>query len=144
MAVKYIRYKYLTVSLLKRLRNGRFASETATATWTQKRFKFKMPAGIPRKLYACQLFQAETTGVVIIETCDMCNMPGGLNLIYATVTVHGTNVGNHTIIRAKYISVLHRHPYSRAQLQCTVVCLVRVEHTAPQWCFTVHRAVGAL
>jgi hypothetical protein len=29
------RYKFVTVSILKRLRNGRFASETAT--WIQKR-----------------------------------------------------------------------------------------------------------
>jgi hypothetical protein len=29
MAVAYNRYKFVAVSLLKRLRNGRFASETA-------------------------------------------------------------------------------------------------------------------
>jgi hypothetical protein len=46
MAVKYDCYKFVTVSLLKRFRNGRFAPETAgggfrskTATWIQKWFK---------------------------------------------------------------------------------------------------------
>jgi hypothetical protein len=34
MAVTYERYKFVTVSLPKRLRNGRFTSETAT--WIQK------------------------------------------------------------------------------------------------------------
>jgi hypothetical protein len=34
MAVTYDRYKFRTVSITKRLRNGRFASETAT--WIQK------------------------------------------------------------------------------------------------------------
>jgi hypothetical protein len=31
MAVAYARYQFVTVSLLKRLRNGRLASETETA-----------------------------------------------------------------------------------------------------------------
>jgi hypothetical protein len=48
MAVMYSRYKFVTVLLLKRLRNGRFTFETAT--WIQK--WFKMPAGPSRKLYA--------------------------------------------------------------------------------------------
>jgi hypothetical protein len=43
------RYKFVTVSLLKRFRNGRFNSETAT--WIQKRFK--LPAGTSRKLRKC-------------------------------------------------------------------------------------------
>ena len=37
MAVAYSRYKFVTVSLPKRFRNGRFTSETAT--WIQKYFK---------------------------------------------------------------------------------------------------------
>jgi hypothetical protein len=37
MAVAYNRYKFVTVSLPKRFRNGRFTSETAT--WIQKWFK---------------------------------------------------------------------------------------------------------
>jgi hypothetical protein len=37
MAVAYNRYKLVTVPLLERLCNGRFASETAI--WIQKRFK---------------------------------------------------------------------------------------------------------
>jgi hypothetical protein len=37
MADVYSRYNFVTASLPKRLRNGRFASETAT--WTQKWFK---------------------------------------------------------------------------------------------------------
>jgi hypothetical protein len=36
MAVTYNRYKFVTVSLLKRLRNGRFTSETAVRQF-QKR-----------------------------------------------------------------------------------------------------------
>jgi hypothetical protein len=36
MAVTYNRYKFVTVSLLKRLRNGRFASENAAQRF-QKR-----------------------------------------------------------------------------------------------------------
>jgi hypothetical protein len=36
MAVTYSRFKFLTVSLLKRLRNGRFISETAVRRF-QKR-----------------------------------------------------------------------------------------------------------
>jgi hypothetical protein len=47
MVVARSRYKILTVSLPKRLRNGRFTSETAT--WIQK--WFKMPVGASRKLY---------------------------------------------------------------------------------------------
>jgi hypothetical protein len=49
MAVTYNRYKYkfVTVSLPKRLRNGRFASETAT--WIQK--WLKISAGASRELY---------------------------------------------------------------------------------------------
>jgi hypothetical protein len=46
MAVAYNRYKFVTVSLLKRLRGGRFASKTAT--WMQK--WFKIPVGTSRKL----------------------------------------------------------------------------------------------
>jgi hypothetical protein len=34
LAVKYSRYKFVTVALTKRPRNGRFTSETAT--WIQK------------------------------------------------------------------------------------------------------------
>jgi hypothetical protein len=60
MAIMYhSRYKFLTFSLPKRLRNGRFASESAvrpcagfrseTATWTQKWFKMS-PAEASRKL----------------------------------------------------------------------------------------------
>jgi hypothetical protein len=37
MAVTYSRYKFVTVLLPKRFRNGRFDSETAT--WIQKFFK---------------------------------------------------------------------------------------------------------
>jgi hypothetical protein len=38
MAVTYNRYKFVTVSLLKRLRNGRFASKTAVRRFqNQKR-----------------------------------------------------------------------------------------------------------
>jgi hypothetical protein len=37
MAFTYSRYKFVTVSLPKRFRNGRFTSETAT--WIQKYFK---------------------------------------------------------------------------------------------------------
>jgi hypothetical protein len=47
MAVIFSRYKFVTVSLPKRLRNGSFTSETAT--WIQK--WFKIPAGASRKLY---------------------------------------------------------------------------------------------
>ena len=47
MAVIYSRYKFIAVPLPKRLRNGRFTSETAT--WIQK--WFKIPAGTSRKLY---------------------------------------------------------------------------------------------
>ena len=39
MAVTYNRYKFVTVSLLKRLRNGRFTSETVTLILIQKWFK---------------------------------------------------------------------------------------------------------
>jgi hypothetical protein len=35
----------VTVSLLKRFRNGRFASETTTATWIQGYFRIYIPAG---------------------------------------------------------------------------------------------------
>jgi hypothetical protein len=56
MAVTYNRYKFVTVSLPKRFRNGRFTSETAvrrfeieTATWIQK--WFKKSVGTSRKLY---------------------------------------------------------------------------------------------
>jgi hypothetical protein len=61
MAVTCSRYKFVTASLLKRFRNGRFTSETAT--WIQK--WFKMSVGTSRKLYAQQLFKAETMGVVV-------------------------------------------------------------------------------
>jgi hypothetical protein len=37
MTVTYIRYEFVTVSLPKRFRNGRFTSETAT--WIQKYLK---------------------------------------------------------------------------------------------------------
>ena len=37
LRVAYNRYKFMAVSFPKRLRNGRFASETAT--WIQKRLK---------------------------------------------------------------------------------------------------------
>jgi hypothetical protein len=47
VAVTHNRYKFLTVSLLKRLRNGRFTSETVT--WIQKWFKNSV--GTSRKLY---------------------------------------------------------------------------------------------
>jgi hypothetical protein len=54
MAVTYNRYNFLTASLPKRLRNGRFTSETAvrrfrseTTTWVQK--WFKKSAGASRK-----------------------------------------------------------------------------------------------
>jgi hypothetical protein len=43
----YSRYKFLTVSLPKRFRSGRFTSETAT--WIQK--WFKMSVGTSRKFY---------------------------------------------------------------------------------------------
>jgi hypothetical protein len=46
MAVTYGRYKFLTVLLPERLRNGRFASETAT--WIQK--WLKKSVGTSRKL----------------------------------------------------------------------------------------------
>jgi hypothetical protein len=36
MAVKYNRYKFETVSLLRRLRNGRFASETAVRRFQEQ------------------------------------------------------------------------------------------------------------
>ena len=45
--VKYNRYKFVTVILLKQPRNGRFRIETAN--WIQK--WFKMPVGSSRKLY---------------------------------------------------------------------------------------------
>jgi hypothetical protein len=54
MAVTYSRYKFVTVSLPKRFRNGRFTYETAgglrseTATWIQK--WFKKSVGASRKL----------------------------------------------------------------------------------------------
>jgi hypothetical protein len=41
MAVKYSRYKFVTVSLLKRFRNGHFAFETETATWIQEHLKIR-------------------------------------------------------------------------------------------------------
>jgi hypothetical protein len=47
MAVAYNRYKFVTVSLPKRLCNGRFRSETAS--WTQKWFKISV--GTSRKLF---------------------------------------------------------------------------------------------
>jgi hypothetical protein len=56
MAVTHNRYKFVTVSLPKRLHNGRLTSETAT--WIQK--WFKISAGTSRKL-----FKAGTMGVVI-------------------------------------------------------------------------------
>ena len=46
MAVTYSRYKFVNVSIPKRLCNGRFTSETAT--WIQK--WFKMSIGTCRKL----------------------------------------------------------------------------------------------
>jgi hypothetical protein len=51
MAVTYNRYKCVTVSLPKRLRNGRFISETAT--WIQKRLKLETTRWI---LYFIQLW----------------------------------------------------------------------------------------
>jgi hypothetical protein len=47
MAATYNRYKFVTASLLKRLRTGRFNSETTT--WIQK--WSKIPAGTSRKPY---------------------------------------------------------------------------------------------
>jgi hypothetical protein len=63
MVVPYNRYKFVAVSIPKRLRNGRFNFETAVrraacggfrseiATWIQKRFWFKISAGASRKPY---------------------------------------------------------------------------------------------
>jgi hypothetical protein len=51
----------VTVSIPKRLRNGRFNSETAT--WIQ--WRFKIPPGTSRKLYVYYFFKAETMGVII-------------------------------------------------------------------------------
>jgi hypothetical protein len=47
MAIAYSRYKFVTISLPKRFRNGRFTSETAT--WIQK--WFKKSVGTSRKSY---------------------------------------------------------------------------------------------
>ena len=47
MAVACGRYKFVTVSLTKQFRNGRFTSETAT--WIQK--CFKKSVGTSRELY---------------------------------------------------------------------------------------------
>jgi hypothetical protein len=58
--IYYKRYKFVTASLPKRLRNGRFASETAT--WIQK--WFKISAGASRKLhmYSIIVFQGGDDG----------------------------------------------------------------------------------
>jgi hypothetical protein len=49
----YSRYKFVTVSLPKRLRNGRFNSETAT--WFQVQKWFKMIVGASRKSYTVDI-----------------------------------------------------------------------------------------
>jgi hypothetical protein len=63
----YSRYEFVTVSLLKRLHNGGFISETAT--WIQRWFKI-ISAGVgnSRNLYVQQFLKVETMGVVI-EIC---------------------------------------------------------------------------
>jgi hypothetical protein len=49
MTVTYNRYKFVTASIPKRLRNGRVTSASETATWIQK--WFKIPAGTSREPY---------------------------------------------------------------------------------------------
>jgi hypothetical protein len=70
MAVTYNRYKFVTVSLLKPPRNGRFnfgGFRSKTATWIQK--WFKNPLELPESSGSTVIvFKAETTGVVI-EIC---------------------------------------------------------------------------
>jgi hypothetical protein len=47
MAVKYSRYKFVTVSFLKRLRNGRFTSESKRPPGSRIGMKkFKNPLGL--------------------------------------------------------------------------------------------------
>jgi hypothetical protein len=48
MAVTYNRYKFVAISLLKRLRNGNGCFASETATWIQK--WFKMSTGASSKL----------------------------------------------------------------------------------------------
>jgi hypothetical protein len=67
MAVTYSRYKFMAVSLPKRLWYFRFGSETAgfgseTATRTQK--WPKKSVGSPKKLWLEQFFKGITMGVV--------------------------------------------------------------------------------
>jgi hypothetical protein len=79
MAVKYSRYKFAAESLLKRLRNGRFASETSrTAVSGVKRSPgsksgLKQPLGLPKS----SMFNSFSRRVrcamgVVIEMCVKC------------------------------------------------------------------------
>jgi hypothetical protein len=67
MAVNYGRYKYVTVFIFERLRNGRFASEIST--WIQKWFKISAGTSIesaPRisaAIYYCAVASAFYTPV---------------------------------------------------------------------------------
>jgi hypothetical protein len=75
MAVACNRYKFVTVSPPKRLRNGGFNSETTT--WIQKRFKISV--GTSRKLYILYIidFQGGGDGR---GYRNMCKIPQGANL----------------------------------------------------------------
>ena len=88
MAVKYNHYKFVTVSLRRRLCDGRFTSQTGATVSEAKwppgpRSGFKNPLGLlksPRYIIKV-FFKAGAMGVVIavgvvIETC-MCKIAGG-------------------------------------------------------------------
>ena len=78
MAVTYSRYKFVTVSLPKRFRNGRFNSETAT--WIQKWLKNSL--GLLESSIIdinITVFNAEATGVVI-EACTKSPGTPGVQL----------------------------------------------------------------
>jgi hypothetical protein len=61
MAVTYSRYKFVTVSIPKRLHNGRFTSETAAWTWIQK--CFKKPVGT-------SIIESSTVGIIAFQGGD--------------------------------------------------------------------------
>ena len=82
MDVTYNRYKFITVSLPKRFRNGRFKSETAMRRFQKRNGHLdpevlkKNPLEILGSSRYNSFFKAETMGVVI----EICKIPRGSNL----------------------------------------------------------------
>jgi hypothetical protein len=86
MAVAYSRYKFVTVSLPKRFRNGRFTSENAT--WIQKYFKKNPLELLESSRYSIIVFQGGDDGRgYIIEI--FVKYPGGPTRIRVTEVPRG-------------------------------------------------------